>query len=190
MSQPWNLGLAEAYRRLGFKSGEIPVVQNPSSPLATVVVGNLSDQTALELQDAHGMVGWKVVAPPGQWSVFQLDARSEGGIVVEAMQLRNLNGDAVLIGIAPVSILTGAAVPLTVVDVGGQASRSAAWTDATVPAIPFPTALYPLLMNESVPLEFDHLYVPPGNSLFVTQQAQEIWGNVVWRELADVRVNG
>jgi hypothetical protein len=193
---PLNLGLQDAYRRLGVKSGVLP---GPEDVTPVLIVGSVVDTLASELFEARGMIGSSPLRALLANAVgFELHSRAPGGILLQQFYMIQHSQGGVTsawLSLGNQSLLS-TPVSHPILNIGGVPVQSVAFHDSSVAAsLPADAQELPVytVSGSTLPQTLDlsplRIYVPSGVILSIILQATdtpELGIILSWRELASI----
>lgn len=196
MTSPLNLGLQDAYGRLGVKGGAMPTIDDV---VPVMVVGSVADSLAAELFEARGFFGASPIRAVLSNAVgLELYAIAPGGVLIQQLYMaqRSQGGTTLAwLSIGPTSLLS-TPTARSVLNVGGAPVRSTVATDVSVAAVlPSDAQELPVWTvsagaeHQVVDLSPLRIYVPTGNYLSLILQATdtpEMGVLLGWRELSAI----
>lgn len=192
MTSPHTLGLSEALRVSGIKSGVVPGIEGSIQPV--MVLADFSATYTAEPFEARAITADRVTLTPNgvRRFYFELLSAAPGGLVVEYLQALQQLGTGGS-NLFHLDVLATPPAGTTKVDaktvgVGGRPTSSLAYmgyTDA------LPTGIGPLALDtfSQAQLVGTRVFVPPGQRLVLTGVfafaggTPEFFVTVVWREI-------
>lgn len=192
LNQAPPIGLGGVYRRLDYKTGRLPQLEEQIVPV--VIYADLSTTIASEVLEARAVMFQGINGAPGLFGVIELQCLSAGGLVVESLTYFQPTATAVLdlaaftIGPLPGSI--GAALPgPSRADVGGEPTVSSVRSSREAVFNPngSDTSGFAITIN-AVNILPTRIYVPPGFFFALwSANATAFSASIVWRELSEIQ---
>jgi len=187
---PLNLGLLRMLDRLGGqKSASLPELLNTVQPVA--IFTDLSSTITSEIFEPRAITSFTVAPGVGLWGGIELQAATQGGILIERLTVRTTFDDqGVSIAINGFSVFTaGVTTEAAHLDVGGPATQSRGLVNANIAGLPSNAVAIYVVPGSMVDLPVERIYVPPGFNFLLTATTAGvlIFCTLVWRELLDAQ---